>query len=182
MGMAAVRGLDSDLREKMAARYSDEDEALVRQWIEDVLGETLEAGCDNMMEQLKSGVILCNLMNALVPGSISKINKGKLAFHQIDNIGKFLTAASEAGLPSHDTFTTPELFESKMRSAVLPRSSTRTLAPPSAPSSQTRAPSSTTKTLLLLLLPAPLPTSTHATPRVCRPVSSTARSPGCKDA
>lgn len=91
----------------------------MRQWIEDVLGETLEAGCDNMMEQLKSGVILCNLMNALVPGSISKINKGKLAFHQIDNIGKFLTAASAAGLPSHDTFTTPELFESKMPSAVI---------------------------------------------------------------
>merc|ERR1711916_408131 len=172
MGMAAVRGLDSDLREKMAARYSDEDEALVRQWIEDVLGETLEAGCDNMMEQLKSGVILCNLMNPLVPGSISKINKGKLVFHQIDNIGKFLTAASAAGLPSHDTLPPQSCLSPRCplpssrpssRSAVLPKSSTRTLAPPSAPSSQSRAPSSTTQTLLLRLLQAaPLPTSTHA--------------------
>ena len=39
---------------------------------------------------LKSGVILCNLINKLKPGTIKTINSSALAFKQLENIGQFL--------------------------------------------------------------------------------------------
>ena len=65
-GGKLLYGLDKELAEKAAAKYDPEMEAEARSWVEAVLGEKLEG---TFQEALKSGVVLCNLVNALVPGS-----------------------------------------------------------------------------------------------------------------
>nr|CAD7434597.1 unnamed protein product [Timema monikensis] len=48
-----------------------EQEAEILQWIEDVLGEKLPSG--QYEDILKDGVVLCNLINKIAPGSVKKI-------------------------------------------------------------------------------------------------------------
>lgn len=40
-------------------------------------------------------------MNKIKPGSIKKINHGKLPFMQMENINNFLNAAKAIGVPKH---------------------------------------------------------------------------------
>ena len=44
----------------------------------------------DMQEILKDGVILCKLVNVIKPGSVKKINKGHMAFKQMENIDQRL--------------------------------------------------------------------------------------------
>ena len=50
-------------------------EAEAKEWIEAVQGESLEG--DTLHEALKSGVVLCNLINAIKPGTCPKPNPKK---------------------------------------------------------------------------------------------------------
>lgn len=70
-----------------------EQEAEVLQWIFDVLGEPLPAG--QYEDILKDGVVLCNLINKLAPGSVKKIQTKGTNFQLMENIqrqGIFVTA------------------------------------------------------------------------------------------
>lgn len=64
-------------------------------------------------EALKDGIALCNLINALAPGSISKVNKLKTPFKERENIELFLKACETYGLRSHDLFQVNDLYERK---------------------------------------------------------------------
>ena len=65
----------------------DEDEA--RAWIEAVT--QLQKPDDESFEQwLRSGVVLCTLLNALKPGSIKKISTSTMPFKQMEQISLFL--------------------------------------------------------------------------------------------
>ena len=59
----------------------------VKAWIEKVTGDSIGA---DFQGGLKSGVILCNLINKLKPGTIKSTNSSALAFKQLENIGQFL--------------------------------------------------------------------------------------------
>ena len=48
-------------------------EAEARAWIEAVIGEGPLEG--TLQEALKSGAVLCNLINKIKPGTVKKINK-----------------------------------------------------------------------------------------------------------
>eukprot|EP01102_Stenamoeba_stenopodia_P009775 TRINITY_DN2897_c0_g3_i1.p1 TRINITY_DN2897_c0_g3~~TRINITY_DN2897_c0_g3_i1.p1 ORF type:complete len:763 (+),score=183.21 TRINITY_DN2897_c0_g3_i1:412-2700(+) len=85
---------------------------VIREWISKVVGEPLKEDVD-LISQLKDGIILCKLINKLKPGSIPKINVGKLPFHKMENIGKYLEACKALGLGADKIFTTPALFEEK---------------------------------------------------------------------
>lgn len=52
---------------QLEANYPVEDEAKVRKWIEDVIGEKLEG---KFGEALKDGSKLCILLNKLQPGLV----------------------------------------------------------------------------------------------------------------
>ena len=71
-------------------------------------------GHTEFREKFKSGVILCELMNKLEPGSIKKYHKNpKLAFQQMENIGFFNEAMRNYGVQSEYIFVTNDLYEGK---------------------------------------------------------------------
>lgn len=61
-----------------------EQEAEVLEWIEAVLGEKLPKG--DYEDILKDGVILCQLINKLAPGSVKKIQTKGTNFQLMENV------------------------------------------------------------------------------------------------
>jgi hypothetical protein len=105
-------GMDQEIQAKLDSKYDREKEAEVMDWIESVTGRTFPNKND-FHESLKDGTLLCELVNKISPGSIPKVNKGRLAFMQMENIGYFLEAAERIGLKKHDSFRTVDLYEAK---------------------------------------------------------------------
>jgi len=109
-------GLDRDLKKKQLERYDSSVEKEVRQWASQ-LGETLD---EDLHQCLRSGVVLCNLMNKIQPGSIANVKKGKMPFLMMENINSYLKACAEiVGLPSTSIFQTVDLYEEKNMTAVI---------------------------------------------------------------
>ena len=52
------------------------------------------------MEALKDGVVLCNLANAIQPGVCVKPSTSKMPFKQMENIGAYIKACAEIGVPT----------------------------------------------------------------------------------
>ena len=53
------------------------------------------------------------LINKLQPGSVTKINTGKMAFKLMENISNFLDAATRYGVAKTDLFQTVDLYEAE---------------------------------------------------------------------
>ena len=77
-----------------------------------MLGERL--GSLTLQEELKDGIILCRLVNAIEPGVCPKPSTARMAFKQMDNIGNYLKACADLGVPSEDTFQTISLYEGQV--------------------------------------------------------------------
>ncbi|EDQ85922.1 uncharacterized protein MONBRDRAFT_38563 [Monosiga brevicollis MX1] len=88
----------------------DEAAQVMIAWVENVTGKTKPEGAD-MHAWLKDGQILCELMNKLQPGSISKVATGNRAFHHLENISKFVSAVGDLGVRAADRFDGVDLFE-----------------------------------------------------------------------
>eukprot|EP00456_Euglypha_rotunda_P019542 TRINITY_DN17297_c0_g1_i5.p1 TRINITY_DN17297_c0_g1~~TRINITY_DN17297_c0_g1_i5.p1 ORF type:complete len:102 (-),score=9.12 TRINITY_DN17297_c0_g1_i5:32-337(-) len=89
---------------------------MARAFIESEIGELLD---ENLVEALKDGMILCNLLNKLKPGLVTGHKKSTIAFGQMENIGKFLKGCQNWGIKSTDLFQTPDLYEAKNMVAVI---------------------------------------------------------------
>lgn len=112
-------GLTAEVKSKIAAKYDVEMEQEARLWMEAVTQERLvedadssvPLGLDGFHAALKDGQYLCKLANALIgPGTV-KFGTSKLAFKQMENIGKFLEACEKYGLNKTDLFQTVDLYE-----------------------------------------------------------------------
>mmetsp|Transcript_1603 Transcript_1603/g.1937 ORF Transcript_1603/g.1937 Transcript_1603/m.1937 type:complete len:195 (+) Transcript_1603:251-835(+) len=103
-------GLDAEIAERRNANYPQAEEEEATAWIEQLLGITFDK---DFGEMLKDGVILCQVMNVVVPGKIKKIYEGTMVFKQRENISNFIRACRELGVPEGDLFTTEALFELK---------------------------------------------------------------------
>ena len=55
-------------------------ESEAREWIEAILGEPIPAG--PLIPELKSGVVLCRLANAIQPGLVATPSLSKMPFKQ----------------------------------------------------------------------------------------------------
>ncbi|XP_011137121.1 muscle-specific protein 20 [Harpegnathos saltator] len=86
-----------------------EQEAEILGWIETVLGEKLPPG--NYEDILRDGVILCQLINKLAPGSVKKIQSKGTNFQLMENIQRFQAAIKNYGVPQEEIFQTADLFE-----------------------------------------------------------------------
>jgi len=75
--------------------------------------ETGVVGQEQFQEVLKDGSVLCELINALRPGSVKKINTMKMPFKQRENIELYLKGAADYGLKEQDLFQVNDLYESK---------------------------------------------------------------------
>ncbi|MBN3323939.1 CNN3 protein, partial [Atractosteus spatula] len=101
-------GLSAEVKSKIAQKYDSQKEEELRYWIEDVTGMPIG---DNFQKGLKDGVILCELINKIQPGSVKKINHSKLNWHKLENLGNFIKAILTYGLKPNDIFEANDLFE-----------------------------------------------------------------------
>ncbi|KAJ3336101.1 hypothetical protein HDU91_001890, partial [Kappamyces sp. JEL0680] len=99
-----ANSLDKDLKIKQDSKYSIEREQEARQWIESVVGHALPEG--TFQEQLKDGIVLCEVVNAIMPGKTLKPSASKLGFKQMENIHAFLVAIAELGVRPFESFQT----------------------------------------------------------------------------
>jgi hypothetical protein len=88
------------------------------QWIGEVIGRN-EISTSDFQAVLKSGEVLCTLVNKLWPGSIKAISKSNAPFVQRENITSYLGACRQAGLKEIELFVTADLFEGNNLLAVL---------------------------------------------------------------
>uniref|UniRef100_A0A8C3CI44 Calponin n=1 Tax=Cairina moschata TaxID=8855 RepID=A0A8C3CI44_CAIMO len=101
-------GLSAEVKNKLAQKYDPQRERELRAWIEGATGRRIG---DNFMDGLKDGVILCELINKLQPGSVQKVNDPVQNWHKLENIGNFLRAITRYGVKPHDIFEANDLFE-----------------------------------------------------------------------
>lgn len=90
--------------------YSVEREAEAQAWIEEVTERPFKA---NFGEELRDGTRLCELMNAIKPGLIRRINKSTIPFKQMENVSNFIKGCRTVGVPEYSLFETVDLFELK---------------------------------------------------------------------
>ena len=116
-------GLTAETKNKIAGKYNEAEEQECLEWIAAVLEDPNlfkgVSGQNATKEKLKDGVILCNLINKLAPGSVKKINNNKMAFKQMENIGNFLDALTRYGVNKSDTFQTVDLYEGQNMHQVI---------------------------------------------------------------
>ena len=91
-------GLDKELADKAAAKFDPQLEGEAREWIEKVTGKPLEG---TTHEALKSGVVLCELLNVIQPQCCKVPSKMSAPFKQMENIGNYLEACTKVCSPSH---------------------------------------------------------------------------------
>ncbi|KAJ8254276.1 hypothetical protein COCON_G00208880 [Conger conger] len=108
-------GMSAEVKIKLAQKYDPRKEEELRLWIQEVTGRRVG---DPFMEGLKDGVILCELINKLQPGSVKKISNSPQNWHQLENIGNFVRAITEYGLKPHDIFEANDLFENMNHTQV----------------------------------------------------------------
>jgi hypothetical protein len=107
-----VYGIDRTLSEKKEDKLKHQDEKAIRKWFDEVFDrENVISTTMTLQEALKDGIILCELMNIILPGSCKTNKMSSLPFHQMENIVQFLGAASQLGCKDHDLFQTVELYE-----------------------------------------------------------------------
>jgi len=105
-------GMDLETKLKRDEQYTTEwaeKEIEVLNWIESVTQEEV----DHLYLFLKSGRVLCKLMNIIQPGIITKINDQKVVFYERENIQNFCNAVMIIGLPQSDVFSVESLYEAK---------------------------------------------------------------------
>eukprot|EP00005_Dracoamoeba_jomungandri_P014294 CAMPEP_0174267818 /NCGR_PEP_ID=MMETSP0439-20130205/35002_1 /TAXON_ID=0 /ORGANISM="Stereomyxa ramosa, Strain Chinc5" /LENGTH=358 /DNA_ID=CAMNT_0015355539 /DNA_START=103 /DNA_END=1176 /DNA_ORIENTATION=- len=109
-------GLDAELSATTESklRESQVDKAIA--WIEAVTGIK---GVGEFPDNLKSGKLLCELMNCIAPGIIPKINERPIALYERENITKYLVACEKIGIRKEDLFTVSDLYEEKYLLAVI---------------------------------------------------------------
>ncbi len=111
--------LDEDLKNIRDAKYDHVLEATVCGWIGKIIGRA-KPGSEPASIWLKSGDVLCTLMNCIRPGTIPKYNINTTSkFKQMENISLFLRACREVGMLEKDLFSTIDLYEVKDMNTVI---------------------------------------------------------------
>src|SRR5689334_17251800 len=115
-------GIDADLKKKFQEKYDPAKVAAASKWIESLTKTKIT----NLQEDLKSGVVLCNLINAVSPGTVKAPNKGtslrvchrcciarlvavNQPFVHRENIVAYLAGCKKLGMKETDLFVTQDL-------------------------------------------------------------------------
>jgi len=115
-------GFSADIKNKMDSKYDEQAEQEVMEWIVHHLPNRKSekpTGMRDVQAWLKDGIVLCELINVLQPGSVRKINKMKMAFMQMENTSNFLTAVTKFGVKPTDLFQTVDLYEGTNMAQVI---------------------------------------------------------------
>lgn len=114
-------GLSRECQMKSQAKFDPARAKRVCDWIEAVTGLSLDLPCNeegvrdqlDFGQALKDGSAICQLLNALQPNLVKKINTMKAPFKQRENIEMFLKGCEAYGLKSQDLFQVNDLYENK---------------------------------------------------------------------
>ncbi|KAJ1490211.1 calponin homology domain-containing protein, partial [Baffinella frigidus] len=80
-------------------------------WIKDVSGEDVDPA--DLQGSLRTGTILCELVNKISPKAVRKINTSAMPFAQRENIQNFCDAVARLGVKDINCFAADDLFEGK---------------------------------------------------------------------
>eukprot|EP00924_Labyrinthula_sp_SR-Ha-C_P000385 snap_masked-scaffold_25-processed-gene-5.14-mRNA-1 protein AED:0.67 eAED:0.67 QI:0/-1/0/1/-1/1/1/0/306 len=109
-------GMDKEIAARMASKYDKALEEKIQVWIETVTGATFDKPFGEM---LQNGIVLCELVNALIPGKIKKINRAGGLFRFQENITNFIKVCRQIGVPEASLFPTESLAQLKDVNQVL---------------------------------------------------------------
>ena len=84
-----------------------------RAWIEAVLAKPAGEEGDSLSSALKSGVLLCELLNTVSPGAVKKAGKMNVAGVHRENIELFVGGCRKLGVPDANNFETADLYEER---------------------------------------------------------------------
>lgn len=84
----------------------------IREWINTTLGGGFHKE-ESLAQSLRSGVVLCNLMNKLHPGSIKTININESPVASKENIGSFLRSCQSMGMDECRLFDITDLYDER---------------------------------------------------------------------
>ena len=79
-----------------------------QKWVEGMLGKQFPG---DFFDALQDGVVLCDLMNKIKPGSCKKYKPTKVAFVARSNIQIYIQAAKKFGLKGVELFETRDLYD-----------------------------------------------------------------------
>jgi len=103
--------LQASVIAKLAGKRDPDVENDVLNWCFQVIGEQRPNGAYE--DILKDGVVLCKVMNKLLPGSCPKINTTGSNFKLMENLNAVQKAMKKYGVPEEDVFQTVDLFEKR---------------------------------------------------------------------
>ncbi|XP_011361083.1 LIM and calponin homology domains-containing protein 1-like [Pteropus vampyrus] len=87
-----------------------------QKWIEQVTGRSF--GEKDFRTGLENGILLCELLNAIKPGLVKKINRLPTPIAGLDNIILFLRGCKELGLKESQLFDPSDLQDTSNRVTV----------------------------------------------------------------
>ncbi|KAK4320070.1 hypothetical protein Pmani_009036 [Petrolisthes manimaculis] len=121
MNRATKSGIAAEAQSKIEAKFSEQQAGECLQWIAEVTGKDMDTtgSADNFYELLKNGMLLCEVINTLMPGQVKKIQTSTMAFKCMENINNFTEGAKKAGVPSQETFQTVDLWERQNLNSVV---------------------------------------------------------------
>jgi len=111
-----IYGLDAELKAKADAKYDLSAEDQAAQWVQDIT-DVQVVGVFG--EALRTGQVLCQLLNAIKPGTIAKINNAGMPFKERENICKFLKVCRTWGVHEYALFSTDDLYDEKNLMSVV---------------------------------------------------------------
>merc|ERR1712189_25716 len=106
----------TEIKTNWNKKYDLDLENSILRWIEAATGEDLSEikGHEKFRQKFKTGVLLCQLMNKISPGSIKIFNKNpKIPFQQMENIEFVNRAMREYGVQSEYIFVTNDLHQGR---------------------------------------------------------------------
>ncbi|XP_040571493.1 calponin-3 [Lepeophtheirus salmonis] len=112
-------GLSRECAMKSQAKFSIERAQASLSWLEAVIEKKVEIPNDEIKDQydfgavLKDGILLCELINKLNPGSVKKINTLNTPFKHRENIELYLKGCENYGIKPQDLFQVNDLYENK---------------------------------------------------------------------
>jgi len=96
----------------VADAQSEADFVAARAWLEGVSGQAWPS--DDLWENTKDGVLLCQVVNKIRAGGVPRINRPGAPFKEMENLTNFIAACKALGCRESDTFRPPDLYEKRV--------------------------------------------------------------------
>lgn len=110
-----IYGLDAELKARSVAKFDANIESEAAQWVEAITGTKVVS---DVWRALRTGQVLCQLVNAIKPDTIARINTAGSPFKERENISNFLRACRALGVQEYALFSTDDLFDGNNMQSV----------------------------------------------------------------